>query len=139
MDKKRHAAATEAGVAAQMRKTIQSGRTGDASLTQLRPRREELEKRIRRTGKNWTLTQYMLATMILFVVATGAMLIVRAPVLMAALVGLLLSLGLPYLVVGMTIKRRVAAFNSRFPDAIDLLVRGLKSGDRKSTRLNSSH
>jgi tight adherence protein B len=128
MVKDRHAASTEAVVAAQMRKTIQSGRTGDSSLTQLLPRREELEKRIRRTGKNWTLTQYMLATMILFVVATGAMLIVRAPVLMAALVGLLLSLGLPYLVVGMTIKKRVAAFNSRFPDAIDLLVRGLKSG-----------
>src|SRR3546814_1221681 len=116
MVKDRHAASTEAVVAAQMRKTIQSGRTGDSSLTQLLPRREELEKRIRRTGKNWTLTQYMLATMILFVVATGAMLIVRAPVLMAALVGLLLSLGLPYLVVGMTIKQRVAALNSRFPD-----------------------
>jgi tight adherence protein B len=128
MVKDRHAASTEAVVAAQMRKTIQSGRAGDSSLTQLLPRREELEKRIRRTGKNWTLTQYMFATMILFVVATGAMLIVRAPVLMAGLVGLLLSLGLPYLVVGMTIKKRVAAFNSRFPDAIDLLVRGLKSG-----------
>src|SRR3546814_7869101 len=79
---------------------------------------EELEKRIRRTGKNWTLTQDMFASMIVFVVAAGAMLMVRAPVLMAGLVGLLLSLGLPYLVVGMTIKRRV---------------------DRKSTRLNSSH
>ncbi|QCB55007.1 type II secretion system F family protein [Sphingopyxis sp. PAMC25046] len=128
MVKDRHAASTEAVVAAQMRKTIQSGRNGDSSLTNLLPRREELEKRIRRTGKNWTLTQYMFASMIIFVVATGAMLIVRAPILMAGLVGLLLSLGLPYLVVGMTIKRRVAAFNSRFPDAIDLLVRGLKSG-----------
>src|SRR3546814_8860116 len=70
----------------------------------------------------------MFASMIVFVVAAGAMLMVRAPVLMAGLVGLLLSLGLPYLVVGMTIKRRVAAFTSRFPDAIDLLVRGLRSG-----------
>ncbi|HET6525997.1 type II secretion system F family protein [Sphingopyxis sp.] len=128
MLKDRHAASTEAVVAAQMRKTIQSGRTGDSSLANLLPRREELEKRIRRTGKSWTLTQYMFATMIVFVVATGAMLIVRAPFLMAGLVGLLLSLALPYLVVGLTIKRRVAAFNSRFPDAIDLLVRGLKSG-----------
>ncbi|HWV60364.1 MAG TPA: type II secretion system F family protein [Sphingopyxis sp.] len=128
MVKDRHAASTEAVVAAQMRKTIQSGRADDSSLTHLLPRREELEKRIRRTGKSWTLTQYMFATMIVFVVTTGAMLIVRAPVLMAGLVGLLLSLALPYMVVGMTIKRRVAAFNNRFPDAIDLLVRGLKSG-----------
>ncbi|MHA4836824.1 type II secretion system F family protein [Sphingopyxis sp. MSC1_008] len=128
MVKDRHAASTEAVVAAQMRKTIQSGRKGQSSLTALMPRRDELEKRIRRTGKNWTLTQYMFASMIVFVVATGGMLIVRAPFLMAGLVGLLLGLGLPYLVVGMTIKRRVTAFNARFPDAIDLLVRGLKSG-----------
>lgn len=127
--KDRHAASTEAVVAAQMRKTIQSaGRRGDSSLTSLLPRREALEKRIRRTGKSWTLTQYMFASMGLFVVATGAMLIIRAPFAMAALVGLMLGLGLPYLVVGMAIKKRVAQFNARFPDAIDLLVRGLRSG-----------
>lgn len=129
MVKDRHAASTEAVVAAQMRKTIQaSGRTGDSALTNLLPRRDELEKRIRRTGKGWTLTQYMFASMIVFVVATGGMLILRAPVLMAGLIGLLLCLGLPYLVVGMVIKKRVTQFNTRFPDAIDLLVRGLKSG-----------
>jgi tight adherence protein B len=129
MVKDRHAASTEAVVAAQMRKTIQSvGNRGDSPLTSLVPRREELEKRIRRTGKSWTLTQYMFASMGLFVVTTGAMLIVRAPLPMAALVGLLLSLGIPNLVVGMTIKKRIAKFTSRFPDAIDLLVRGLRSG-----------
>lgn len=129
MVKDRHAASTEAVVAAQMRKTIQSsGNRGGSSLTSLLPRREELEKRIRRTGKRWTLTQYMFASMGLFVVATGAMLIIRAPFAMAALVGLMLSLGLPYLVVGMAIRKRVAQFNARFPDAIDLLVRGLRSG-----------
>ncbi len=129
MVKDRHAASTEAVVAAQMRKTIQaSGRGGNSALTNLLPRRDELEKRIRRTGKSWTLTQYMFASMIMFVVGTGGMLIVRAPFLMAVLVGLLLGLGLPYLVVGMTIKKRVTQFNTRFPDAIDLLVRGLKSG-----------
>ncbi len=129
MVKDRHAASTEAVVAAQMRKTIQSsGNRGGSSLTSMLPRREELEKRIRRTGKRWTLTQYMFASMGLFVVATGSMLIIRAPFAMAALVGLMLGLGLPYLVVGMAIKKRVAQFNARFPDAIDLLVRGLRSG-----------
>ncbi|WP_188236918.1 type II secretion system F family protein [Sphingopyxis sp. LK2115] len=129
MVKDRHAASTEAVVAAQMRKTIQSaGRSGDSSLISLLPRRDELEKRIRRTGKGWTLTQYMFASMGLFVIATGAMLIVRAPFPMAALVGLLVGLGLPYMVVGMAIRKRVTQFNARFPDAIDLLVRGLRSG-----------
>jgi tight adherence protein B len=70
----------------------------------------------------------MLASMAIFVVVTGAMIAVRAPMLMAGLIGLMLSLGLPYLVIGHTIKKRVKQFNARFPDAIDLLVRGLKSG-----------
>ncbi|MDO9369315.1 MAG: type II secretion system F family protein [Sphingopyxis sp.] len=128
MVRDRHAASTEAVVAAQMRKTIQSGGKGGTSLTSLMPRREEMEKRLRRTGKGWTLTQYMMASMAIFVVVTGAMIAVRAPMLMAGLVGVMLSLGLPYLVVGQTIKKRVKKFNARFPDAIDLLVRGLKSG-----------
>lgn len=129
MVKDRHAASTEAVVAAQMRKTIQaSGGRGDSSLTNLMPRREELEKRIRRSGKGWTLTQYMFASMGLFVAVTAAMLIIRAPFLMAALLGAMVGLGLPYLIVGMAIKKRVKQFNARFPDAIDLLVRGLKSG-----------
>ncbi|WP_447755097.1 type II secretion system F family protein [Sphingopyxis fribergensis] len=128
MVRDRHAASTEAVVAAQMRKTIASGSKGDSALTSLLPRREELEKRIRRTGKSWTLTQYMFASMAIFVVVTGALLAIRAPMLMAGLVGLMLSLGIPYLVVGQTINKRVKKFNARFPDAIDLLVRGLKSG-----------
>ncbi len=128
MVKDRHAASTEAVVAAQMRKTIQSGGKGSSSLTSLMPRREEMEKRIRRTGKGWTLTQYMFASMALFVVVTGGLLVMRAPILMAGMIGLFLSLGLPYLVVGRAIKKRVAQFNTRFPDAIDLLVRGLRSG-----------
>ena len=128
MVKDRHAASTEAVVAAQMRKTIQSVGQGGTTLTSLMPRREEMEKRLRRTGKGWTLTQYMFASMGLFVVVTGGMLAVRAPFMMAAMIGLLLSLGLPYLVVGRAIKKRVAKFTTRFPDAIDLLVRGLRSG-----------
>jgi tight adherence protein B len=70
----------------------------------------------------------MLASMGLFVVATGGLLILRAPFLLATLVGVMMAAGLPYMVTGRLIKRRVAAFNTRFPDAIDLLVRGLKSG-----------
>lgn len=128
MVKDRHAASTEAVVAAQMRKTIQSAGSGGTTLTSLMPRREEMEKRLRRTGKGWTLTQYMFASMALFVVVTGGLLVVRAPFMMAAMIGLFVSLGLPYLVVGRAIKKRVAQFNTRFPDAIDLLVRGLRSG-----------
>ncbi len=128
MMKDRHAASTEAVVAAQMRKTIQAGGQGANSLSNLMPRREQMDLRLRRTGKGWTISQYMFASMGLFVVATGALLVRRAPFMLAALVGVIAAVGLPNLVIGRLIKRRVAAFNTRFPDAIDLLVRGLKSG-----------
>jgi len=124
----RHAASTEAVVAAQMRKTIQSGSGRGGSLSNLMPRRELMEKRLRRTGKNWHITQYMFWCMGLFVVVTAALLVVRTPFLLAALAGTMAGIGLPHAYVGRLITKRVAAFNTRFPDAIDLLVRGLKSG-----------
>lgn len=127
MVKDRHAASTEAVVAAQMRKTIASV-SGKNQISSFMPRREEMEKRLKRTGKPWTVSQYMMAMMALFVVAAGGLLVMRAPFLLAVLIGLIAGAGLPYLVVGRLIKKRVAKFNARFPDAIDLLVRGLKSG-----------
>jgi len=129
MVKDRHANSTEAVVAAQMRKTIQAaGGQGAANISSLMPRREQMELRLRRTGKNWNVSQYMFGMMAAFVLATGALLIFRTPVLLAALVGLMVGIGLPNLIVGRLIKKRVAKFNTRFPDAIDLCVRGLKSG-----------
>ena len=128
MMKDRHAASTEAVVAAQMRKTIQAASGQGSSLSSLMPRREQMELRLRRTGKGWTVSQYMFASMGLFVVMTGALLVLRTPFVLAALIGVMAAVGVPYLVTGRLIKRRVAAFNTRFPDAIDLLVRGLKSG-----------
>ena len=126
--KDRHAASTEAVVAAQMRKTIQSASQSGQALSSLMPRRELMELRLRRTGKSWNLSQYMMANMALFVVATGAMLLLRTPFLLALLIGLMVGAGLPYMIVGRLINKRVMQFNTRFPDAIDLLVRGLKSG-----------
>ena len=42
--------------------------------------------------------------------------------------GLLIGVGLPHLVIGRLGKRRLTAFIKLFPDAIDLVVRALRSG-----------
>ena len=42
--------------------------------------------------------------------------------------GIAAGLLLPHLTITMMAKRRVAKFNNSFPDAIDLMVRGLRSG-----------
>ena len=127
--KDRHAASTEAVVAAQMRKTI-AAVNGQAigSLASLMPRRELLELRLRRTGKNWKLSNFMMTCMAAFLGVAVVMVVMGAPIMMSLLVSLALGVGLPYFYLGMLIKKRVGAFNKRFPDAIDLLVRGLKSG-----------
>lgn len=127
--KDRHAATTEAVVAAQMRKTIASAQSnGLGNISNFMPRREQMELRLRRTGKSWTVSQFMFGSMATFVVVTGGLLSMRTPVGLAAMIGLLLGLALPNMLVSRLIKKRVAKFTARFPDAIDLLVRGLKSG-----------
>jgi len=51
-----------------------------------------------------------------------------APLLLAFFAGCFTGFGLPHFVIGKLIKRRVAKFTSNFPDAIELMVRGLRSG-----------
>jgi hypothetical protein len=50
------------------------------------------------------------------------------PILLAVFIGLFVGIGLPHWIIGKLIKRRIAKFTARFPDAIDLMVRGLRSG-----------
>jgi tight adherence protein B len=51
-----------------------------------------------------------------------------APIFLALFVGLFAGIGLPHFVVGKMIIRRINKFNANFPDAIELMVRGLRSG-----------
>ena len=51
-----------------------------------------------------------------------------APLLLSVLLGAFLGIGGPHFVIGRMIKRRINKFNTNFPDAIELMVRGLRSG-----------
>lgn len=53
---------------------------------------------------------------------------IKAPPLLGLLLGLALGFGLPRLVLGHMAKRRVARFTSFFAGALDIIVRGLRSG-----------
>jgi tight adherence protein B len=62
-------------------------------------------------------------------VAVGVLLSLRGlPPMLSLFVSLFAGVGIPHYVVNKMIKRRVAKFTARFPDAIDLMVRGLRSG-----------
>jgi tight adherence protein B len=51
-----------------------------------------------------------------------------APLILCIALGLFAGIALPHFAVSYLIKRRIAQFNVRFPDAIELMVRGLRSG-----------
>lgn len=126
--KDRYATNAEAAAMAQMRKAILSTSAKGGGIGDMLPKRDQLQMRLRRTGKSWTLNQYAMASGGMFVALGLIMILLRMPFIMALAVALPLTLFIPYFVVNVLINKRIAKFNTKFPDAIDLLVRGLKSG-----------
>jgi tight adherence protein B len=100
----------------------------DTSLNRLIPNPDLLRRRLQSTGRSWTLTGYAMTCGGIAFAAMVALWWRGAPLLLALLLGILAGIGLPHLFVGKLIKKRVQKFLLRFPDAIELLVRGLRSG-----------
>ncbi len=126
--KLRHSNSADALVEQQMRKAVAARKPMIFQDGEKISRADKIRLRIAQTGKKWTLQQYMNASAGIFVVVGGALLLKGAPIYLALFVGLLLGAGLPHMVIGSLIKRRIKNFTVNFPDAIELLVRGLKSG-----------
>ncbi len=124
----RHSDNASDRVEAQLKKAVAARRPNSHALAGSGSRVEALELRLHRTGKSWTLAQYLygsggLALFIAMIVYMKS----QVP-LLSLLVGLIVGLGLPHMVVNFAIKRRLGGFTAKFPDAIELLVRGLRSG-----------
>jgi tight adherence protein B len=126
--KARHAGGVS-GVELQLRRiTAQRASALDDTFARLLPNPDLLRKRIEMTGKSWTLGQYAVASAILTVTVWVVFGVIGVPVLLTLFLGLLGGIGLPYWWIGRLAKKRQARFIARFPDAIELLVRGLRSG-----------
>ncbi|MEG3123668.1 type II secretion system F family protein [Sphingomonas sp. GB1N7] len=121
---------TENVVEAQMARRIAAARSNkmDGFAAQFLPRPAELKKRLSRTGKPWTVGQYGMVTLGIVVVVATLGWLKGLPFLLALLIGVMLGAGLPHFAVGFFIKRRINQFTVKLPDAIELLVRGLRSG-----------
>jgi tight adherence protein B len=114
---------------AQLRRITATRQTRmDLAIGKLLPNREQLQKRLAMTGKTWTVGQYGGASAGLTAIITLLVRFQGLPILLALLIGVVVGVGLPHWLVGKTIKRRVGKFTAKFPDAIELLVRGLRSG-----------
>ncbi len=130
MIKERHTESILAANAqAQIRKLMaaRQGSVEGFAMT-LIPKPALLRKRLEMTGKNWTLGRFAMTCLGIVVVVAGALIFRGFPFLLALFVGLFIGIGFPHFLVGKLIKRRVNKFTSNFPDAIELMVRGLRSG-----------
>ncbi len=124
----RHSESTDTKVESQLKKAIAARKPKVHRAAGSGSRVAALAMRLDRSGKKWTLSQYAYASIGLGV-AVALLLYLRSGALGLSLgVGIFAGAGIPHFVVNRAIKKRTKQFNSKFPDAIELLVRGLRSG-----------
>ncbi len=124
----RHSESATDRVEMQMRKAIASRKPKMHKIAGSDSRIEALILRLHRTGKGWTLQKYIYASIGIGLTATLIIYIKSHAALLSLGAGALLGAGLPHMAVGFMINRRINSFISKFPDGIELIVRGLRSG-----------
>ncbi|MEP0393033.1 MAG: type II secretion system F family protein [Erythrobacter sp.] len=124
----RHSDSTDSKVESQFKKAIAARRPKSHRVAGSGSRIEALEMRLDRTGKGWTLSQYIYASLGLTLTVAVLIFLQSGAPLLALGIGAVIGCGLPHFVVGFFIKKRTNNFVAKFPDGIELLVRGLRSG-----------
>jgi tight adherence protein B len=120
----------EARTVSVKRNTSNSSIAGlDKALQKIIPRPAVLRERLEKTGKSISIGEYALSNALVCAVVTYLIhKFVGLPWVPALLAGIACGVGLPHLVIGRLIKKRLVKFTNLFPEAIELIVRGLKSG-----------
>jgi tight adherence protein B len=127
--RERHGDVIAGNAQAQIRKLFaqRAGRFEGYAST-LIPKPALLRKRLEMTGKEITLAKYAIVCLSVLSLITVGLAFRGAPLILSLLLGLFFGVGGPHFIIGKMIKRRIAKFNTNFPDAIELMVRGLRSG-----------
>jgi tight adherence protein B len=104
------------------------GQKGSA-LIRLLPRSEALRRRLDQAGMPLNPADYMAVCLLLGMgVAVAGHFSAGTPWFVSGGIGLITASGVPHLLLEHRIKQRKRRFLSQFPDAIDLIVRGVRSG-----------
>ena len=124
----RHSESTSARVESQLKKAIASRRPKFHRVAGSGSRVEALQVRLQRTGKGITLSQYVYASFGIALAFTVIIYLRSGAALLSLGIGSFLGAFVPHFAVNHMINKRTSNFNTKFPDAIELLVRGLRSG-----------
>ncbi len=87
-----------------------------------------LKRRLMQAGLTISASEFMLGSLMIVLLLGFALGFLGFSVWMAAGIGLLVGFGLPRFLLGMVQGRRARRFLAVFPDALDLIVRGLRAG-----------
>jgi tight adherence protein B len=98
-------------------------RQSDRRQQRHRPR---LEQRLREAGLTWKPRSYQIVRLAIAAGAFAASLALGWRI--AGVIAVTAGLAIPHLYVALARKRRLAAFAAGFPDAIDVIVRGVRAG-----------
>ena len=128
-----------AGGNASLRRTEKKSLPGlDKLIRRVLPNQQVLRARLARTGRDIPVATYV-ASCVVVAVAMGTLagFVFGAPPVIATLVGMGGGAGIPHFMIGRMAAGRLKKFGAIFPDAIDLMVRGLKSGLPVSESINA--
>ena len=90
--------------------------------------RVPLAMKISQAGLTWSNRHFIIISVALGVVAFLAVLMLKLGIFAAAGIAFAAAFGLPRWVLSFLKKRRESRFLAHFPDAVDVIVRGIKSG-----------
>ena len=124
----RHSDSTRDRLEAQLKKAVAARKPKAHHIAGSESRAAALALRLHRTGKGWTISQYLYASLGLTLTITLILYMKTGSVPLSLGIGLLIGAGFPHMMVNYFVGKRTGAFTSKFPDAIELLVRGLRSG-----------
>jgi tight adherence protein B len=127
--KERHGDVIAGNAQAQIRKLMAARASRiEGFASTLIPKPALLRKRLEMTGKEISLGKYATVCLAITFFVMAILMLRGAPLLLSLLLGMFFGIGGPHFFIGKMIKRRVTKFTSNFPDAIELMVRGLRSG-----------
>jgi tight adherence protein B len=95
---------------------------------QRKAKRVPLSVRITQAGLNWSKRRFTVTAIVLGFAALAAALLMGAGLLPALGFGFAAAAGIPFWLLSFLKKRRESKFLNDFPDAVDVIVRGIKAG-----------
>jgi len=91
-------------------------------------KRTPLAVRISRAGLTWSKRRFVLTAVVLGITAFLGFILIDAGLMASLGIGFAAACGLPFWMLAFLKKRREAKFLDGFPDAVDVIVRGIKAG-----------